>query len=66
MAQIINLNRPHCAPAPVTSPVRLPLKAAVALAFVLGMVALSTVVPQTEIAPDMAWRGNSGSLEMIR
>ncbi|MGI3165668.1 hypothetical protein [Pseudooceanicola sp. 200-1SW] len=66
MTQVIHLPRPYSPPAAHVSPARLPLKVGVAIAFVAVIVLLSAVVPQQEVAPDMAWRGNSASLEMIR
>ena len=56
----------HCdthTPAPTF---RLPVKGLTAAALLVVFLLLTLVMPRTELDPDMAWRGNSASLEMIR
>lgn len=45
---------------------RLPVKGLTAAALLLAFMLLAQVMPNADVAPDMAWRGNSASLELIR
>lgn len=45
---------------------RLPVKGLTAAALLVVLMLSAKILPQGEIAPDMAWRGNSGSLDLIR
>ncbi|WP_168161472.1 hypothetical protein [Oceanicola sp. S124] len=56
----------HCdAPTPTTT-FRLPLKGLTAAGLLVALMLSALLLPARDIAPDMAWRGNSASLEMIR
>lgn len=58
MAQVIHL---YAAPAR-----RLPVTALTAAGLLVALLLSAVLLPQGDIAPDMAWRGNSGSLEALR